>query len=85
MYRKVLTPTEHNNVISVTIPREWYGQEVEIIAFPVIAHTEKEKRISNDDFMKLCGAWKSDKSAEEIVADIRNSRISGKTRILEEL
>jgi len=34
--------------------------------------------------MKYFGAWKTDKSAEEIIADIYNSRTSEKTRILED-
>ena len=29
---------------------------------------------SDEDFMKLCGAWESDKSAEELVAEIRAAR-----------
>jgi hypothetical protein len=84
MYRKILIPTEHNNIIPVTIPREWYGQKVEIIAFPISAEETKESK-REAQFMKLCGAWKSDKSAEEIISDIYDSRTSGKTRILEEL
>jgi hypothetical protein len=75
MYRQVFTPTEHNNIIPVTIPREWYGQEVEIIAFPLIATPiEKKKKISEDDFMKLAGAWESDESAEDMVAGLRAAR-----------
>ena len=35
MYRKIFTPNEQNSNIPFTIPREWYGQPVEIIAFPV--------------------------------------------------
>jgi hypothetical protein len=32
MYRQVFTPTEQNK--TVTIPRQWYGKEVEVIVFP---------------------------------------------------
>jgi len=86
MYRHVFTPTEKNNVIPpVTIPREWYGQEVEIIIFP-INHEEKNNIESKENkLLKLCGAWKSEKSAEEIIADLYSNRNSGKTRVLEEL
>ncbi|GHT59178.1 hypothetical protein AGMMS50239_05210 [Bacteroidia bacterium] len=84
MYRQIFTPTEHNHVVPVTIPKEWYGREVEIIVSPItITETKKETR--EERFMKLFGAWESDKSAEEIIAEIYNSRTSGKTRILEEL
>ena len=74
MYRQIFTPTEHNSIIPVTIPREWYGQTVEIIAFPVSAPVESRKKNNDEDFMKLCGAWESDKSAEELVAEIRAAR-----------
>ena len=35
MYRQIFTPNEQNNYIP--IPREWYGQQVEAIVFPVSA------------------------------------------------
>ncbi|KAA6301813.1 MAG: hypothetical protein EZS26_001976 [Candidatus Ordinivivax streblomastigis] len=44
---------------------------------------EKEQSIKEQDFYSLYGAWKSDSSAEEIIAEIKNSRRSGKTRIIE--
>ena len=31
MYRQVFTPDEQNNYVS--IPRSWYGQEVEVLVF----------------------------------------------------
>ena len=86
MFRQVFTPTEKNNTIPpVTIPQEWYGQEVEIIIFP-INHIGKNNIESKENrLLNLCGAWKSEKSAEDIIADIYKSRNSGKTRILEEM
>jgi alpha/beta superfamily hydrolase len=39
MYRQVFIPTEQNSHIA--IPREWYGQEVEIIVFPIAREREK--------------------------------------------
>ena len=35
MYRTVFTPTETDNMIPFCVPREWYGRNVEIIAFPI--------------------------------------------------
>jgi len=84
MYRQILTPTEYNGIIPITIPHEWYGKKVEIIAFPVEYASEKSKKNKKGDIAKYFGAWKTDKSAEEIIADIKNSRTSGKTRILED-
>ena len=86
MFRQVFTPTEKNSSIPpVTIPQEWYGQEVEIIIFP-IGHENRNNTDNRENrLLNLCGAWKSEKSAEEIIADIYKSRNSGKTHILEEL
>ena len=39
MYRQILVPNEQNN--SISIPRKWYGTEVEVLVFPV---KEKPKR-----------------------------------------
>jgi hypothetical protein len=71
MYRKVFTPTEFNHTIS--IPREWYGKTVEIIAFPVISTPEAEP-ISDEEFFKLSGSWTSDQPAEEMVAELKAAR-----------
>jgi hypothetical protein len=35
MYRTIFTPTETDNVIPFNIPREWYGRNIELIAFPL--------------------------------------------------
>jgi hypothetical protein len=86
MFRHVFIPTENNNIVpSVTIPREWYGYEVEVIVFPVKPAKETNKENRENRLMKLCGAWISEKSAEDIISDIYNSRTSGKTRILEKI
>ena len=75
MYRKIFIPTEHNSIIPLTIPPEWYGRKVELIAFPVPPEEIKRtKESEEEEFMKLCGAWESDKSAEEMVAEIRAAR-----------
>jgi len=85
MYRQIIIPTESNNVFPVTIPSEWYGKKVEITASPVENVSDENGENKKVDYMKYFGAWESDKSAEEIIAEIRSSRTSGKTRILEEL
>ena len=36
MYRKIFTPNEQDNSIPLAIPREWYGQPVEVIVFPLV-------------------------------------------------
>jgi len=84
MFREVFIPSEENNIIQpVTIPREWYGQEVEVIIFPINYKEKNNVESKEDRLLKLCGAWKSEKSAAEIIATIYGSRNSGKTRILE--
>ena len=35
MYRQIFTPAQNNPVIPITIPEEWLGSKVEIIAFPL--------------------------------------------------
>jgi len=35
MYRAIFIPTEIDSMISLNIPREWYGRNVELIAFPL--------------------------------------------------
>jgi len=86
MFRQVFIPSENNNVLPlVSIPREWYGQEVEMIVFPIKYESQTSTKSKEDQLLKLCGAWKSEKSAEEIIANIYNSRTSGQTRILNRL
>jgi len=75
MYRQIFIPTENNSSIpQVSIPYEWYNEEVEMILFPVKTNIKSKKLISDDDFMKLCGAWESNESAEEMAANLRASR-----------
>ena len=35
MYRAVFTPTETDNMIPFSVPHEWYGRDIELIAFPI--------------------------------------------------
>ena len=85
MYRQIFKPTEYDRAIPVVIPREWQGQSIEIIAFPVsslsetppaaaAADDDAAAAAADDDFYKLCGAWESDQSAEEMAAELKASR-----------
>ena len=79
MYRQIFKPTEYDRAIPVVIPREWQGQSIEIIAFPVSSLSETPPAAAaaaadDDDFYKLCGAWESDQSAEEMAAELKASR-----------
>ena len=86
MFRQVFIPTESNNVLPpVNIPREWYGQEVEMIVFPIKYERKANTESKEDRLLKLCGAWQSEKSAEDIIDIIYSSRTSGETRVLEKL
>ena len=76
MYRQVLTPSKKNSNISIAIPHEWYGQPIEILAFPIsIPAVSPQEGIGDDDnFYRLCGAWESNQSAEEMVAELKAAR-----------
>jgi hypothetical protein len=73
MYRQIFKPTEYDQTIPVKIPREWYGQTIEIIAFPVTAAIETPT-VSEEDFYGLCGKWESDQTAEEMTAELKAAR-----------
>jgi hypothetical protein len=73
MYRQIFKPTEYNHTIPVEVPREWYGQTVEVIAFPIIVPS-KTPSVVDEDFYKLCGAWESTQSAEEMAAEFKAAR-----------
>jgi hypothetical protein len=86
MYRQVFTPTEADSELPpFTVPREWFGRQVEFIVFPVDFSVNGTQKKPKDDIMQYFGAWKSDKTAEEIIADIYDSRSSNRTRVLAEL
>jgi hypothetical protein len=73
MYRQIFKPTEYGHTIPVWIPSEWYGQTVEVIAFPIISTPETPPAV-DEDFYKLCGAWESAQSAEEMAAELKAAR-----------
>ncbi|MDR1780559.1 MAG: hypothetical protein LBR50_07515 [Tannerella sp.] len=86
MYRQVFTPTETNSAPpSLTVPREWFGRQVEIIMFPIELTVNGKEKKPKKDILKYFGTWQSDKSAEEIISEVYESRSTGNTRILETL
>ena len=42
MYRQVLVPDEQN--ATVTIPKEWFGMEVVVLAYPITTMQTKENK-----------------------------------------
>ena len=54
MYRQVLVPDEQN--ATVTIPNEWFGMKVVVLAYPITAMQTKEK----EKFAWLSGNSKID-------------------------
>jgi hypothetical protein len=85
MYRTIFTPTAFNNTIPFTVPSEWFGKEVEVIVFPIVHKRKENRKNEKTGIMKYFGVWKTDESAEDIIENIRSSRTSGKTRILENI
>jgi len=73
MYRTIFTPTAFNSMIPFTVPPEWYGKEIEFIVFPIEHRFVERKQNEEAGIMKYFGTWKTDKSAEEMIADICNS------------
>ena len=55
MYRTVFTPTETDNIIPVSIPREWYGRNIEVIVFPLdtLPQTTQLQEIAKKDVRKF--------------------------------
>ena len=35
MIREIIKPTQNNAIFPITMPSEWFGMSVEIIAFPL--------------------------------------------------
>ena len=54
MFRQVLVPREQNTTI--TIPNEWFGMEVVVLAYPIVTQQFKEKK----QFAWLSGNSKMD-------------------------
>jgi hypothetical protein len=57
MYRRVFTSASGD--ISIPIPQSWYGQQIEVIAFPVTeVQTEPEKDLIAERRRKLIESGK---------------------------
>ena len=52
MFRKIFTPTPKSHTFLVTLPDEWYGIDVEIIAFPVNLYYPNNQNDNNTDLVK---------------------------------
>jgi hypothetical protein len=72
MYRKTFQPTEYDQTIEVQIPPAWRGQAIEITV-KQIADAPEVPIVTDEEFRKLCGQWESDKTADEMIAEIRAS------------
>lgn len=53
------------------------SQEVIAIVREYLARPSQDTRKANEAFLELVGTWQDDRSAEEIIDDIRGSRRSG--------
>ena len=55
MYRQILKPSSKNRTIS--LPRSWYGMDVEVIAFPIMSvmtveNPVKERRKKREEMLR---------------------------------
>ena len=50
MYRTVFTPTETDNMIPFSIPREWYGRNIELIVFPLDMSQMQSRETATKNF-----------------------------------
>ena len=58
MLRQVMVPSKENSTIS--IPDEYYGQEVEIVVYPIYSTPKDEKLEAYNDLLKFRGTLKRD-------------------------
>jgi len=81
MYRQIFTPSEQNSNIPIVIPNEWYGQQVEVIVFPVYDTggqsqqellTIEERRKKREEFNKLLDKYPLDLSGFKFNRDEAN-------------
>jgi len=47
MYRQIFMPDKDN--IKISVPNEWKGMNIEVIAFPVYSGRSAEKRVSSEE------------------------------------
>ena len=53
MYKTVFTSTESNDRIPFSIPREWYGRDVEVIILPLDIHQTLLQETAKKDERKF--------------------------------
>jgi hypothetical protein len=70
MYKRIFRPTGNEPTIAIPIPREWQGKFVEVTATLMTP----KKKTSEEVLRKLCGAWESEQSADEMVAELKAAR-----------
>ncbi|GAB6012320.1 hypothetical protein [Viscerimonas tarda] len=80
---ETMTYTEKNIVKAYSLMLDNLSLAAKIAIAEHLSKSLKKEQISDSDFYNLFGSWKSDKSAEEIISEIRDSRSFGNTRIIE--
>ncbi|MDR0517391.1 MAG: hypothetical protein LBH25_10155 [Fibromonadaceae bacterium] len=58
MLRQVMVPSKENSTIS--IPTEYYGQEVEIVVYPIYSIPKDKKLEAYNNLLKFRGTLKRD-------------------------
>ena len=52
------------------------SQEVISILKAYLSIPSNKTRLVNDQFLELCGTWEGEESADEIIKDLRKSRVN---------
>jgi hypothetical protein len=87
MLRTVYTP--NSNYINVSIPDKYIGIELEILVSPINEPSNFKPKKKTSNVVASFGGWADmdefipEKSAEQIISEIRDSRCFGKTRTIE--
>ena len=76
--RKAMTTSTRLNTLLETLPASKVQELLDFGDFLVARYQAPQKVQRLGD--RFAGVWKDDRSADEIIADIRNSRINGVTR-----
>ncbi|MDR0872731.1 MAG: hypothetical protein LBN27_04590 [Prevotellaceae bacterium] len=78
-----MTYTERNMVKAYSLMLDNLSLAAKTAIADYLAKSLKKEQTADSDFYNLYGAWKSDKSAEDIITEIRDSRSFGNTRTIE--
>lgn len=76
--RKAMTTSTRLNTLLETLPASKIQELLDFGEFLVARYQTPRKVQRLGD--RFAGVWKDDRSADEIIVDIRNSRINGVTR-----